>query len=137
MWLGAALFGSGYMCLTFGRSGDSAWPYLPTTHLLNAIRPGSLPSVSGFPDASERSNLRSASTLKLLEQPIPMHFPNFTPFEDILKHILAETKARDPDGRGIPIYVNPAGLYSAGKTMTSTVLIDREGVALKTSCACS
>ena len=59
MWLGAALFGSGYMCLTFGRSGDSAWPYLPTTHLLNAIRPGSLPSVSGFPDASSGSNLRT------------------------------------------------------------------------------
>ncbi len=133
MWLGAALFGCAYMVLTFGRSWDSAWPYPPTTHLLNALRPGSPPHVTGFPDASERNNVRSASILRLLEQPIPMHFPNWTPLEDVLKHIAAETKARDPHGRGIPIYVDPVGLNSAQRAMTSKVLIDVEGTALKNS----
>jgi hypothetical protein len=133
MWLGAALFGCTYMVLTFGRSWNSEWPYPPTTHLLNALRPGSPPHVTGFPDASERNNVRSASILRLLEQPIPMHFPNWTPLEDILKHVVAETKARDPNGRGIPIYVDPVGLNSAQKVMTSKVQIDVEGVALKNS----
>ena len=133
MWLGAALFGSFYLFFTFGRSIDSAWPYPPTTHLLNAIRPGSPPHVSGFPDASERNNVRSASILKLLEQPIPMHFPDWSPLEDVLKHIATETKALDPNGRGIPIYVDPSGLDAMERTMQSKVLIDVEGIALKNS----
>ena len=131
--LGAALFGSAYLFFTFGRSIDSAWPYPPTTHLLNALRPGSPPHVTGFPDASERNNVRSASILKLLEQPIPMHFPVWTPLEDILKHIRAETIALDPKGRGIPIYVDPSGLDAVERTMASKVLIDVEGIALKNS----
>ncbi len=43
IWLGAALFGGGYMILTFGRSAEAGWIYPPTTHFLNALRSGSLP----------------------------------------------------------------------------------------------
>jgi hypothetical protein len=131
MCLGAALFGSAYMFFTFGRSADAGWPYPPTTHLLNALRPGPAPHWSGFPDASERFNVLNRSILKALDQPIPMHFPDGAPLEDILKYIRAETKARV--GKPIPIYVDPVGLQSAKQTMASMVRVDLEGAALKNS----
>jgi hypothetical protein len=131
MWLGAALFGSGYMVFTFGRSSDSGWPYTPTTHLLNALRPGSPPHWSGFPDASDRFNSLNESVLKALEAPIPMHFPSETSLEDILKHIKSETEARI--GKPIPIYVDPYGLQEAHQTMASKVFIDVEGTTVKHS----
>jgi hypothetical protein len=131
IWLGAALFGAGYMYLTFGRSGDAGWPYPPTTHLLNALRPGSPPHRSGFPDASERHNLHNERIIRALEEPIPMHFPNDTALEDVLKFIRLETEARF--GKGIPIFVDPIGLNFARQTMSSTVRIDVEGAALKNS----
>jgi hypothetical protein len=133
MWVGAAFFGSGYMFLTFGRSADAGWPYPPTTHLLNALRPGSPPHWSGFPDASERFNTLNESILKALEQPIPMHFPDEAPLEDILKYIRVETEARV--GKAMPIYVDPISLQSARRTMASKVRIDVEGAALKSSLA--
>jgi hypothetical protein len=129
MWLGAALFGSGYMVFTFGRSSDSGWPYTPTTHLLNALRPGSPPHWSGFPDASDRFNSLNEAVLKALEAPIPMHFPSGTPLEDILKHIKSETEARI--GKPVPIYVDPFGLREARQTMTSKVVIDVKGATVK------
>ena len=129
MWLGAALFGCGYMVFTFGRFSDSGWPYTPTTHLLNALRPGSPPHWSGFPDASDRFNILNESVLKALEVPIPMHFPSETPLEDILKHIKSETEARI--GKPIPIYVDPYGLQEAHQTMSSKVVIDVEGATVK------
>ena len=133
MWLAAALFGWGYMYFTFGRSVDAGWPYPPTTHLLNALRPGPQPHSSGFPDASERSNALNLRVLNLLELPIPLHFADGAPMEDVLKYIKAQTTARDY--KGIPIYVDPIGLQSARRTMTSTVKIDVEGAPLKNSLA--
>ena len=40
---------------------------------------------------------------------------------------------RGSDGNSIPIYVDPIGLQEAERTMASTVLIDLEGVELKTN----
>ncbi len=131
MWLGAALFGAGYMYLTFGRTSGAEWPYPPTTHLLNALRPGPSPHGSAFPDASERHNARNEQIIRELEEPIPMHFPNDTPLEDVLKYIRLETDARF--GKAIPIYIDPIGLNFARQTMQSTVRIDVEGAALKNS----
>jgi hypothetical protein len=85
IWLGVALFGAGYMYYTFGRTGDDGSPYPPTTHLLNALRPGSPPHSSGFPDSSARWNARSEQVLLLLEEPIPMHFADGATLEEILK----------------------------------------------------
>jgi hypothetical protein len=133
MWLGAALFGSGDMYFTFGRSADAGWPSTPTTHLLNALRPGSPPNASAFPDASDRNNSLNASLLKALEQPIPMHFPDGAPLEDVLKYIRAQTEART--GKPIPIYVDPIGLQRARQTLASPVRIDVEGAAVKNSLA--
>ena len=136
MWLGAALFGWGYMVFTFARTGDTSdagWPYPPTTHFLNALRGDAVPHWSDFLDASERTNSRNKSILKALEMPIPMHFPKAAPLEDVLKHIKAQTTTGDY--KGIPIYVDPVGLQFAGQTMTSKVIIDVEGTALKNSLA--
>ncbi len=131
MWLGAALFGVGYMYFTFGRWTGSEWPYPPTTHLLNAVRLGPPPHWSGFPDASERNNARNARILKALEEPIPMRFASEVALEDILKYIRVETETRF--GKGIPIYVDPIGMQSARQTMASKVKIDVEGAPLKNS----
>ena len=133
MWLGAALFGVGYMYFTFGRWTGSEWPYPPTTHLLNAVRPGPPPHWSGFPDASERNNARNAHLLNALEEPIPMRFAGWVTLEDILKYIRSETETRL--GKPITIYVDPVGLQSARQTMASKVRIDVEGAALKNSLA--
>ena len=131
MWLGAALFGWGFMYFTFGRTHDDGWPYPPTTHLLNALRGDAVPHVSDFLDASQRNNSRNRSILEALERPIPMHFPKGAPLEDVLKHVKAQTTIGD--FKGIPIYVDPVGLNFARRTMQSTVIIDAEGAALKNS----
>jgi hypothetical protein len=132
VWLGAALFGAGYMSLAFGRNADAdGAPRLPTEQLLHAVR-GWLPSGSGGLPASWTGT--SADNLRIwqaLEQPVPMPFPIETPLENILKYVEAAT--RGPDGKGIPIYADPIGLSEAEKTMTSVAKIDLDGVPLKTT----
>ena len=60
-----------------------------------------------------------------------MRFLGETPLEDVVKYVQAVTTGRD--GKTIPIYVDPIGLQEADKNMNSTVVMDLEGVALKTS----
>src|SRR6202042_3036188 len=74
---------------------------------------------------------KSKNILAALEEPISMSFANETPLEDVLKYIKAATQG--PNYTGIQIYVDPAGLYAAEKTMTSPVTLDVEGVPLKTT----
>ena len=69
---------------------------------------------------------------KKLGERVAMAFPNETPLEDILKYIKAATSKDDKDP-GIPIYVDPEGLKEAEKTSTSPVVLDLEGVPLKTT----
>ena len=69
--------------------------------------------------------------LARLEEPVSMSFANETPLEDVLKYIKSATQG--PNDTGIPIYVDPAGLSEAEKTMTSPVSLDLEGVPLKTT----
>jgi hypothetical protein len=133
LWLGAAIFGVSYMAMAFGRSLDrETWPSLPTDHLLQSLRPWFPPVVSGFPTSSDGVAAANARIWETLERPIPMHFIEDTPLEDVLKHV--QTKTRGADGKGIPVYVDPIGLQECEKSMTSTVRnIDLEGVPLKTS----
>ena len=133
VWLGAALFGVGYMTLAFGRSQDfDAWPSVPTDHLLHALRPRLPRVVSGFPTSATSVASANVRILETLEQPVPMPFQDETKLADVLKHIKAAT--RQPGGQSIPIYVDPIGLSEADKTMASTIrIVDLAGVALKTS----
>jgi hypothetical protein len=62
-------------------------------------------------------------------KPVPMVFPKEVPLEDVLKHIKQETRSPVLPA-GLRIYVDPQALAAAGKTMTSRVSIDLEGVPL-------
>ena len=78
-----------------------------------------------------RHHVRERAIHQALEQAVPMRFPQETPLEEVLKYIQSAT--RGPDDKRIPIYVEPVGFQEAEKNMTSTVAIELEGVALKTS----
>jgi RNA polymerase sigma factor (sigma-70 family) len=72
---------------------------------------------------------RSRKVLAKLEEPISMSFANETPLDDVLKYIKQATTTRDYGG--IPIYVDPLGLQEAERSLTSTILIDLEGIPLR------
>ncbi len=80
---------------------------------------------------AQKDDPRTQSILKKLEEPISMSFAQETPLEDVIKYIKSATQG--PDGRGIPIYIDPVGLNEAEKTTTSPVILDLEGVPLKTT----
>jgi hypothetical protein len=75
---------------------------------------------------------KAAAVWAALGKPLPMPFPNETPLEDVLKYIKQSTDAEGFKG-GIPIYVDPAGLTEAEKTMTSPVAMDVEGIPTATT----
>jgi hypothetical protein len=132
VWLGAALFGWGYLILAVGWH-PSLWacPKLITNEILETIRP-CLPSfASGIPDSDDIADPANARIVKLLEETVPMHFFEPTPLEDFLKHVKEETSR--VDGKGIPIYVDPIGLQEAERSMTSTIRLDRDDLPLKTA----
>jgi hypothetical protein len=122
-WLGAALFGAGYMAFIFGRAATQPpRTYFPTDQILEAVRPW-------FPPISRSPYLENARIRDWLERPIPMRFPDETPLDDVLKYIKQATTT--PGYSGIPIYVDPIGLQEAERSLNSTVQIDLEGVALR------
>lgn len=81
--------------------------------------------------ATSDKSPKTKELLAKLEEPIAMKFADETPLEKVLNYIKSET--REPNANDIPIYVDPVGLKEAGKTMTSPVVLDLEGVALKTT----
>jgi hypothetical protein len=132
-WLGAALFGFAYLALTFGKSQlFIVAPHLPTEGMLNRLfRPGGPPIDAGFPDfeTPALARVKHQVIMTKLEQPIPFHFPEEVPLEDVLKYIRDAT--RDVNFQGVPIYVDPIGLRNAEKTMASTVRIDRDAIPVR------
>ena len=130
IWLGATLFGAGYMILAFGRDPLPS-PNLPTDQFLSAIRERLPRSSEGFFVPSKGVAAANARVLKALEQLVPMHFPEETTLEDVLKHVADATKGLD--GKNMPIYVDPIGLQEAEKTMMSVVRLDLDGVPLATT----
>jgi hypothetical protein len=131
IWLGAALFGAGYMILAFGRAGaPHPQPHYPTDEFLTVFRPWLARPAEGYFISAE-TEAGNARIAKALAQPIPMSFANETPLDDILKYIQQATEG--PDGKRIPIYVDPFGLQEVETTLTSTVIIDLEGVPLRTT----
>jgi hypothetical protein len=140
-WGGAALFGWGYFFLAFNSYAiDSTWPFA------GELEPPYLLTVGDFDYVYTRyprlerwlpqfgaGNFRdNAGVLNALEQPLTLHFPQETPFEDVLSYIRSATRNRNlPDG--LRLYVDPVALQEAEKTMTSPVTIDIENVPLRVS----
>ncbi len=133
VWLGAALFGFGYLALTFGKSQlFIVAPHLPTEGMLNGLlRPGGPPIHSPFPDFTTPGlmRVRNRVIMRKLDQPIPMHFPEDTALEQVLTHIRHATE--DVNFPGIPIYVDPIGLRTAERSLSSTVRIDRDAIPVR------
>jgi RNA polymerase sigma factor (sigma-70 family) len=88
-------------------------------------------SLAAFVAENDQSP-QTQSIIERLNEPITMSFSSETPLEDVLKYIKQATSGKDGQ-TPIPIYVDPIGLQEQDRTMTSTVLIDLDGVPLKTS----
>jgi hypothetical protein len=138
VWLGASLFGAGYMLLVAGLplalvtdASRQPWPQHATNRLLNAARPWLPTIVSEYPPESDGVAVANARILRALDRPIPMRFPRETPIQDVLAY--AVTATRSPDGYEVPIYVDPSALKGVGKTLESPVTIALEGAPLRTS----
>jgi hypothetical protein len=139
-WFGFALFGWGYMVMT-----SEAWwgrpsrPAFVTSEALDLIFPLLRPDQNWVESPRVFSRLlsdphpHSQLILTKLDEPISMRFANGMPLEDVLKYIKAATQG--PRYDGIPIYVDPIALERSGKTMTSPVTIDVEGVPLRRTLA--
>ena len=81
-----------------------------------------------------RDAARDQAIRNQLEERISMPFPNDTPLDDVKKYIEQSTQD-DAAGipKGIPVYVDPAGLQAADKTMAATIAINLEGIPLRTT----
>jgi RNA polymerase sigma factor (sigma-70 family) len=73
---------------------------------------------------------QSRRILAKLAEPVMMNFPKDTPLDEVLKHVRTATRSSEFP-TGLPIYIDPAGLKAAEKTLNSTVLIDLDGVPLR------
>ncbi len=132
VWLGATLFGAGYLILALGRDTvPKPLPHLPTDQVLFALKAWLPRSAEGFFVSSQDVAIANARILRALDQPVPMHFRDETALEDVVNHIVDATKS--PDGKALPIYIDPIGLQEAEKTPRSMVAIDLDGVPLKTT----
>jgi hypothetical protein len=70
--------------------------------------------------------------LAKLEEPLAMPFANETPLDDVLKYIRQATKKLANDWE-MKIHVAPNGLQEVEQSLNSTVIMDLEGVPLKTT----
>jgi hypothetical protein len=130
-WLGASLFGAGFMVLAFYHVCER-WPGPPTVDLLNEIRPWLPAFANGRRSDPQSVTAANARIHEALNKRVSLHFLEETPLEDVLESIKKATTGAD--GKIIPIYVDPIGLAEAEKSMTSTVVnVDLDGVPLRTS----
>ena len=82
-------------------------------------------------EGDDNGQPKKGSLRERLEKPLTMSFANETPLEDVLKYIKDATAG--PNGKPIPIYLDPKGLQEAGASLNSTVIIDLDDVPLRMS----
>jgi RNA polymerase sigma factor (sigma-70 family) len=66
-----------------------------------------------------------------LNRDASMPFGTDTPIREVLQHI--REKVRDPEGKMIPIYVDPISLQEAEKTLESPIRLELEDVPVRTT----
>lgn len=96
--------------------------------LLVQVEPAAKP-----PPAAEVTP-RTREILARLEEPIALRFPGEVALEDVLERIKRSAR-KTPGGPGLPVYVDPPGLWRAGKTMSAAVAIDEEAISRKDALA--
>ena len=67
-----------------------------------------------------------------LEKPVPMPFSKGVPLGALVKHVKISTVGPNLPN-GVPLYIEPTDLTSAGLTMGSIVTVDRPSEPLATS----
>ncbi len=135
-WMGASLFGTGFMILIFIRpyphGVEEPEYFLPTARFLEAMRPRLAALVGRFSTDFKSMAATGTHVEKALNQPVPIDLPDGTTLKEFLRYVQKETSG--PNGEVIPIYVDPIGLSEADKTMDSTLRgVQLQGVALRTT----
>jgi hypothetical protein len=137
-WLGAGVFGWGYLVLAFNSAlVPDAWssiqwngfPPLVTTSLLEGLR-NDVPLFRRVLPAPSNGADANAAILAALNRPFRLRFPEDTPIKDVLKSIRTGTRSRELPN-GILFYLDPVSLQENEKTDSSPVKIELEGVPLK------
>jgi hypothetical protein len=130
-----------YLAAVVQQTGET-WPDVRLTlstarPSLDAAPPELLPlkmAVAGKTDSGpiEGADDQSRKIRAELEKAVDLPFAAETPLEDVIKFVRSATKCTAFPA-GIPIYVDPAGLLEAEKTLTSPVTFDAPQVSLRTS----
>jgi RNA polymerase sigma factor (sigma-70 family) len=80
------------------------------------------------------SDKRTKAILSVLNERLPLPFPEGAPLQDVLKYIKSNTQNETIElPAGVPIYVDPIGLQEAGKNLDSQIKIIVWHVPLKES----
>jgi hypothetical protein len=130
---GTALFGAGYMILIFApRPDDPWWEHQRVNDALRAACPWIDPVEPDLSDdGSEDIAAANRSTRQALERLLPMPFARPTPLREVLAYVAAAAPL--PDGRRLPIHVDPVDLSAAETTLDAPVCLDMTGVPLQTT----
>ena len=132
-WLGFALFGAGYLTLVFGpESLPVTWPRLIGDQLINAVA-SVLPHSAGseISDPSDPFALANRQVQAVLDRPAVLNIQGEVSLDEFVQAV--RRVAICPDGRPIPIHVDPQGLQDADKTLDSHLMVDIDGVRLRTA----
>lgn len=126
-WLGAALFGLGYLVMAFSFLGSSRWP---TNHLLNAVvRPGDPQSADEIVDDALTDDEESRKVQHALGRPISLHFREGTSLKVLLERIKAEGRATL--GEPFRIYPTERGPLHREDLETLRVSIDCKNTSMR------
>jgi hypothetical protein len=134
-WLGAALFGWGYLWLALGTRnfhdlyGAAALPGLLTTSIMKGAS-ARVPFLRGTLAEPSHRDPENAAILKALAQPFPARFARETSLDDVFSALRTATKSPALP-HGLPFYVDPIVLAEVEKTMASPIVLDLEPGAVR------
>ena len=120
-----------FMSMSFGRFSYEPWSGPPTAVFLEEIRPWLPAAASGLKSEPASITAANARIHEALKQTVPMHFSEETLLEDVLKSIKKATVG--PDGKRIPMYVDPVGGPGTERVPPTVRNIDFDGVLLRTT----